>query len=115
MGLVGTPDTNVSTHRPSFSKNVLTLGGESMAYLIKEDRYIYFVGAKKHTLRVHELLWGSPAWPGRFRIQVPASKERDGKEFYGKNALEVVDRVIEYLYWHSSGEPHRRIELNSFN
>lgn len=77
-----------------------------MAYLIKEDRYIYFVGAKKHALRVHELLWGSPAWPGRFRIQVPASKERDGKEFYGKSALEVVDRVIEYLYCHSSGAPH---------
>ena len=84
-----------------------------MAYLIKEDRYTYLAGAKKHYLRVQELVWGSPAWPGRFRTQVPASKERDGKEFYGKNALEVVDRVIEYLYCHSSKAPDRRIELNS--
>src|SRR5258708_34036690 len=98
MGLVGTPDTNVSTHRPSFSKNVLTLGEGSMAYLIKEDRYIYFVGAKKHALRLHELLLRSPAWPGRFHIPVPASKDADGNEVSGESALEGVSRVNEYVY-----------------
>jgi hypothetical protein len=72
-----------------------------MANLIKEDRYIYFFGTKKQFLRVQELVWGSTAWPSRFHIQTRASKERDSKNFYGKSALEVVNRAIEYLYCHA--------------
>jgi hypothetical protein len=87
-----------------------------MANLIKEDRYIYFVGSKRHSLRVQELVWGSAAWPGRFRIQVPASQERDGKKFYGKSALEVVERAIEYLYCHApEAAAPSPLELNGPN
>jgi hypothetical protein len=83
-----------------------------MANLVKEDRYIYFVGAKKHFLRVHELVWGSAAWPGRFHVHVPSSQERAGKEFYGKSALQVVDRAIEYLYCHAPESAPSPVERN---
>jgi hypothetical protein len=68
-----------------------------MAELIREERYRFFAGTKEHVLRVQELLWGSPAWPERFRIHVHASYGRDGKNFYGTTAREAVERAIEYL------------------
>lgn len=68
-----------------------------MAELIKEERYLFFVGAKEHVLRVHELLWGSTAWPERFRVHVHGSYRRDGKDFYGTTAREAVELATEYL------------------
>jgi hypothetical protein len=90
-------------------------GEESMANLIKEDRYIYLVGTTKHFLHVQELVWGSSAWPGRFHIQVRATREREGKNFYGKTALEVVQKAIEYLYCHPVKAETTAIELNRSN
>jgi hypothetical protein len=44
-----------------------------MRELLKEERYVFFFGTKEHVLRVQELLWGSTAWPEKFRIHVRAS------------------------------------------
>jgi hypothetical protein len=44
-----------------------------MRELLKEERYVFFFGTKEHVLRVKELLWGSTAWPEKFRIHVRAS------------------------------------------
>jgi len=68
-----------------------------MAELIREERYLFFSSTKEHVLRVQELLWGSPAWPERFRIHVHAYYRRDAKNFYGTTAREAVERAIEYL------------------
>ncbi len=68
-----------------------------MAELIKEERFLFFVGTKEHVLRVQELLWGSTAWPERFRIHVHGSYRRDAQNFYGTTAREAVERAIEYL------------------
>jgi hypothetical protein len=67
-----------------------------MAEFIKEERFLFFVGTKEHVLRVQELLWGSMAWPERFRIH-DGSYRRDAQNFYGTTAREAVERAIEYL------------------
>jgi hypothetical protein len=69
----------------------------SMGDLIREERYLFFVGTKEHVLRVQELVWGSTTWPERFRICLPAAYTRDSKKFYGTTAREAVERAIEYL------------------
>jgi hypothetical protein len=68
-----------------------------MAELIKEERYLFFAGAKEHVLRVQQLLWGSTAWPERFRVHVHASYRRGAKNFYGATAREALERAMEYL------------------
>ena len=68
-----------------------------MAELIKEERYIFFIGAKEYVLRVQELIKGPSLWPARFRIDVAASYSRAGRKFYGTTAQEVVERATEYL------------------
>jgi hypothetical protein len=68
-----------------------------MAELIKEERYIFSVGTEEHVLRVQELVWGSTAWPEKFRIRLPASYRRDAKRFYGTTAGDAVERATEYL------------------
>ena len=66
-----------------------------MTELIKEERFLFFVGTKQHVLRVQELLWGSTAWPERFRVH--GSYRRNAQNFYGTTAREAVERAIEYL------------------
>jgi hypothetical protein len=68
-----------------------------MGDLIREERYIFSLGTQEQVLRVQELVWGSTAWPERFRVHVPAPYTRDGKKFYGTTAREVVERAIAYL------------------
>ena len=68
-----------------------------MGDLIREERYLFFVGTKEHVLCVQELVWGLTTWPERFRICVPAAYTRDSKKFYGTTAREAVERAIEYL------------------
>lgn len=68
-----------------------------MAELIKEERYIFLAGTKEYDFRVQELVWGSTAWPERFRIQVSITPTRSAKKFYGMTAREAVERAIEYL------------------
>jgi hypothetical protein len=69
----------------------------SVSDLIKEERYVFFVGTKEHVLNVEELVWGSTTWPERFRIHVPAAYTRDSKKFYGTTAREAVEQAVEYL------------------
>jgi hypothetical protein len=64
-----------------------------MAELIKEERYIFSAGAKEYVSRVQELVWGTMAWPERFRIDVPTSHAR-GRKAYGMTAREAVERAI---------------------
>ena len=79
-----------------------------MTEMIKEERYIFLVGTTEHVLRVQELVWGSTAWPQKFRIEVPASFTRTGKKFYGATAREAIERATQYLtspFWESSPSP----------
>jgi hypothetical protein len=68
-----------------------------MTYALREERYIVFVGAEEHDLRVQELVSGATVWPESFRIQVPASSTGDGQTFYGATAREAVTRAMQYL------------------
>ena len=68
-----------------------------MAELLKEERYIFFLGTTEYVLRVQELIKGSSLWPERFRIQVAASYSRAGRKFYGTTSQEVVALATEYL------------------
>jgi hypothetical protein len=68
-----------------------------MAELTKEERFLFFVGTTEHVLRVQELLWGSTAWPERFRIHVHGSYRRDAKNFCRPTARQAVERAIAYL------------------
>jgi hypothetical protein len=68
-----------------------------MATILKEERYIAYIGTEEHVLRVQELLGGSEAWPERFRVQIPASRERPSRTFYGSTGRGVVEQATEYL------------------
>lgn len=68
-----------------------------MPELIKEERYILRVGTEEHVLRVQQLLQGSTPWSERFRIELPASRTRNARKFYGTTAREVVDLAVEFL------------------
>jgi hypothetical protein len=68
-----------------------------MAAMIKEDRYIVYIGDKKHVLHVQELLWGMGPWPERFRAQIPPSAKRKEVTVYRCTEREVAERVMEHL------------------
>lgn len=68
-----------------------------MATTIREERYIVYIGAEEHVLRVQELLQGLEPWPAKFRTQIPASAERQATTLYGSTEKEVVERVTEFL------------------
>jgi hypothetical protein len=69
-----------------------------MGELIREERYIFLLGATEHVLRVQELISSQVVtWPGKFRIQIAGSHRRDGKTVYGRTALETAGRAMEYL------------------
>ncbi len=68
-----------------------------MATTIKEERYIVYIGTEEHVLRVQELLGGLEPWPKRFRIQIPASAERQATTVFGSTEREVVERSTEFL------------------
>lgn len=68
-----------------------------MATMIKEERYIVYMGTEEHVLSVQELLGGLEPWPERFRTQIPPSAERQGTTVYGSTGREVVELATEYL------------------
>jgi hypothetical protein len=68
-----------------------------MAAMIKEERYIPYLGTEEYALRVQELLWGLEPWLERFRAQIPASAERNATTVYGSTGREVAERATEYL------------------
>ena len=68
-----------------------------MATMIKEQRYIVYIGTEEHVLRVQELLWGLESWPERFRVLLPTSREWTATTIYGSTARETAERAMEYL------------------
>jgi hypothetical protein len=68
-----------------------------MGTIIKEERYIVYIGTEEHMLRVQELLRGLEPWPERFRAQIPASAERQATTVYGSTGREVVELATEFL------------------
>lgn len=84
-----------------------------MATMIKEERYIVYLGTEEYVLRVQELLGGLEPWPDRFRAQIPASAERNATTVYGSTGREVAERATEYLSYFSRastllGDPRAR-------
>jgi len=77
-----------------------------MATMIKEEQYIICIGAEEHVIRVQELLWGSEAWPERFRARISQSMERLAITVYGSSGREVAERPVERLS-HFSCEDNR--------
>jgi hypothetical protein len=77
-----------------------------MPNLIREDRYIFQFASEEHVLRVQELIWGSEAWPGRCRILLPASHQREARRFYGATQGEVVEQATEYIAGSRSPSSH---------
>jgi len=69
-----------------------------MATMIKEDRYVVYIGSEEYVLRVQELLWGLDPWPERFRVLLPASNEWTATTMYGSTAREAAERTMEYLH-----------------
>ena len=72
-----------------------------MATMIKEERYILYVGTEEYVLRVQELLWGLEPWPERFRAQIPRSGDMNATTVYGSTGREVAERATEYLSYFS--------------
>jgi len=70
--------------------------------MIKEEKYIVYIGTEEYELRVQELLWGSEPWPERFRAQIPASAERKATTLFGSTGREAAERATEYLSCYSS-------------
>jgi hypothetical protein len=68
-----------------------------MAAMIKEERYVVYIGDKKHVLHVQELLWGLGPWPERFRAEIPQYAESKAVTVYGCTEREVAERVVEHL------------------
>ena len=44
-----------------------------MATMIKEEKYMLYLGTEEHVLRVQELVWGLEPWPEKFRALLPES------------------------------------------
>jgi hypothetical protein len=72
-----------------------------MATMIREDKYILYVGTEEYVLPVQELLLGLEPWPERFRALLPASKEWTATTVYGSSGREAAERAMEYLSLHS--------------
>lgn len=68
-----------------------------MRTLIREERYVSWIGTTDYILRVEELIEGTEAWPAGFRIRLPASHFRKSKTVYGNTALDAVRKAIEYI------------------
>jgi hypothetical protein len=68
-----------------------------MATMIKEERYIVYISTEEYVLRVQELLWGLDAWPERFRVVLPASREWTATTMYASTGREAAERATEFL------------------
>jgi hypothetical protein len=65
--------------------------------LIKQERFICYLGMEQQVLRVDELISGSEQWPERFRSLLAASHTREAKTIYGSTAREAAERAVVYL------------------
>jgi len=68
-----------------------------MATMIKEEKYVVYLGGEEYILLVQELIWGPDHWPERFRAQLPASRDWTATVVYGDTAREAAERATEYL------------------
>jgi phenylacetate-coenzyme A ligase PaaK-like adenylate-forming protein len=68
-----------------------------MSAIIREERYILYVGLKEHVLRVQQLISSSESWPEGFRVLIPASVDMQATSVYGSTAKEVAERAFAYL------------------
>jgi hypothetical protein len=68
-----------------------------MATMIKEEKYILYIGTEEYVLGVQELLWGLEAWPEKFRALLPESGEWTATTVYGSSGREAAERAMEYL------------------
>ena len=68
-----------------------------MDTLIREERYISYIGTADYVLRVEELIRGPEPWPASFRIRLPASLHREAKTVYGGTARDAVEKAVEHL------------------
>jgi len=72
-----------------------------MATMIREDKYILYVGTEEYVLPVQELLSGLEPWPEKFRALLPASREWTARTVYGSSGREAAERAMEYLTLYS--------------
>jgi hypothetical protein len=78
--------------------------------ILREERYIIFVGSQELVLRIQEFLSGTESWPGRFRLNLPASDSYKARTFYGGSSFEVAREAVEYLESKVTQDPNRRDE-----
>lgn len=76
--------------------------------LIKEERYMFYLGMEQQVLRVKELISGSEQWPERFRALLATSRTREAKTIYGSTAREAAERAVVYLSVSPSEGPARQ-------
>jgi hypothetical protein len=68
-----------------------------MTTLIKEERYICYLGMEQHVLRVEELISSSEQWPEPFRVRLAASHRREAKTIYGSTTVEAAERAVSFI------------------
>ncbi len=72
-----------------------------MSTLIKEEKYILYLGTEEHVLRVQNLVWGLEPWPEKFRALLPPSRRWTATVVYGSSGREAVERAMEYMSLYS--------------
>jgi hypothetical protein len=65
--------------------------------LLREHRFKFFAGAEEYVFRIEELVAGVAGWPGRFRLQLPASFRSKAKTYYGASCEEVTEKAAEFI------------------
>lgn len=65
--------------------------------LLREHRFKFFARTEEFVFRVDELVDGIAAWPGRFRLQLPASPHTEAKTFYGASCEEVAGMAADFV------------------
>jgi hypothetical protein len=68
-----------------------------MCTLVREHRYVLYHRVESHVLRVEELVSSSAPWPEKFRLQLPASRERPSQTFYGATSDDAAKKGAEFL------------------
>jgi hypothetical protein len=65
--------------------------------LVKEHSFKFAVGAETHLFLVEELVAKLSSWPARFRVRLGASRQSEGKTFYGANSYEVAEKAADFI------------------
>src|SRR5258708_19710521 len=73
-----------------------------MATMIKEEKYVVYVGTEEYVLHVQELVWGLEPWPERFRAQLPMARDWTATVAYGSTGREAAERATQYLIFVTS-------------